>query len=169
MRVDQSTPLHPTFFFEVLLESTRLFPRLLLGLVDPGRGNPGAPRQPLDGLHGSLSAGGFSFAFGNKVEVDSNYVSAFYSDNENYQGKVGINKPDPEEALHVNGNVKIENNLEVDGVVTFNDVLRLTPREEAPDPAAVGMIYYDSDDGGLWVCVDVEPDVWREVQLIVPE
>jgi len=123
--------------------------------------------------------GKFSYAFGNEVEVNSDFVVAFFR-NRTYTlidtfvqehftytettivrpGKVGINNPNPYEALHVVGNAiisadieiggdaVIDDNLdvggdaEVDGKVTINDVLRLVPRDtEPPTPWEAGMIY----------------------------
>ncbi len=77
-----------------------------------------------------------SMAFGNGVRVDNDYIAAFY--NEDNPGKVGINQPDPEAELHVNGTVKIK------------DILKLETRETAPSGLGTedrGTIYYHYNIG----------------------
>jgi len=49
--------------------------------------------------------GGYSLAFGNGVSVDDDHVVAFY--NASAPGKLGINNPDPNSALDVNGSVAL--------------------------------------------------------------
>lgn len=81
--------------------------------------------------------GGYSLAFGNGVSVDDDHVVAFY--NASAPGKLGINNPDPDAELHVNGTVKIQ------------DILQLVPRDTPPFTTGGdeerGTIYYHYDDG----------------------
>jgi hypothetical protein len=89
----------------------------------------------LGGYDNTVSAN-FSQAFGRSVSVNDDYITAFYDDS--YPGKVGINEPDPDEALHVVGTVKIE------------DILKLETRGTAPAGLGTGdrgTIYYHYDVG----------------------
>jgi len=98
-----------------------------------------------------------SLAFGEGVEIDDpdSFIVAFFCDAN--PGKLGINEPNPTEALHVNGNAKITadieigddavitNNLDVGGKVTINDVLHLVPHPDVPTGYhSIGEIYLDN-------------------------
>jgi hypothetical protein len=101
----------------------------------------------LGGYDNTVSAN-FSQAFGRSVSVNDDYITAFYDDS--YPGKVGINEPEPDVELHVNGSVKI------------TDVLNLVPLAGSPPPSpAKGDIYYDEDDDKVKVCTDPGVPTWE--------
>ena len=91
----------------------------------------------------------FSLAFGAYVRVDSSNVVAFFKDTFEvvggdtifYRGKVGINQPNPTAELEVNGTVKI------------NNVLKLVPSSDPPPASGSGdegLMYYDTEDHMLY-------------------
>ena len=148
--------------------------------------------------------GKFSYAFGNEVVVNSDFVVSFFK-NRTYTlidtfvqehftyiettyvrpGKVGINNPNPYEALHVVGNTiisadieigddaVIDDNLdvggdaEVDGKVTINDILHIEPREDEPYGVA-GDIYVRLIPGtpDIILIYFHNGDDWKQIDLI---
>lgn len=81
------------------------------------------------------------FNFNGGLSIGNNFVSTNPGAGKTIvQGYVGINETNPQQALHI------------------KDVMRLEPRSTAPDNAALGDLYVDSDtselcffDGGVWV------------------
>ena len=130
----------------------------------------------ISGGYKNIANGDYSFAFGKEATTNIAKTAVF-----NWQGTgqktvyIGTNSHAIGDyrlcvggnAL-VEGNAKINSQLEVDGKVTINDVLKLVPRAGLPPtPHEVGDIYVDNSGATpkVKVCVTAgSPGTWETLQ-----